>query len=187
MFGDPELESIKNKSYMTKKFTKQTEQARLLANSQYEKTLEIKSLQNRVIAFEGLNPHGVENFTEDLDEDRVTLIGFFHHISASGLKYPTVQSRKSLVMYQDILKYTKTVDHYNTHDFSVFLYSLIKMQKPKCVLELGTGFGVTAFLAAQACKENNKGKVITIDNGVQWDQLTKYEHYMQHSTIKDSL
>ena len=96
MFGDPELESIKNKSYMTKKFTKQTEQARLLANSQYEKTLEIKSLQNRVIAFEGLNPHGVENFTEDLDEDRVTLIGFFHHISASGLKYPTVQSRRVL-------------------------------------------------------------------------------------------
>jgi len=90
-------------------------------------------------------------------------------------------------MYQDILKYTKTVDHYNTHDFSVFLYSLIKMQKPRCVLELGTGFGVTAFLAAQACKENNKGKVITIDNGVQWDQLTKYEHYMQHSTIRFSL
>ena len=90
-------------------------------------------------------------------------------------------------MYQDILKYTKTVDHYNTHDFSVFLYSLIKMQKPKCVLELGTGFGVTSFLAAQACKENNKGKVITVDSGLQWDQLTKYEHYMQHSTIRFSL
>ena len=87
-------------------------------------------------------------------------------------------------MYQDILKYTKTVDHYNTHDFSVFLYSLIKMQRPKSVLELGTGFGVTSFLAAQACKENNKGHVTTIDNGLEWDQLTKYEHYMQHSIIR---
>ena len=95
-FGDPELESFKNKSYMTKKFTKQSEKARLLANEQYEKTLEIMSLQNRLIAFEGLNPHGVENFREDLDEDRVTLIGFFHHISASGLKYPTVESRRVL-------------------------------------------------------------------------------------------
>ena len=48
-------------------------------------------------------------------------------------------------------------------------------------------FWGNGFLAAQACKENNKGKVITIDNGVQWDQLTKYEHYMQHSTIRFSL
>lgn len=96
MFGDPQLETFKNHSYSTRKFTKQSEQARILANQQYEKTLEIKSLQNRLIAFEGLTPHGVENFTEDLKEDRVTLIGFFHNISALGLKYPIVESRRVL-------------------------------------------------------------------------------------------
>ena len=39
------------------------------------------------------------------------------------------------------------------------------MIKPTTVVELGTGVGTTCFLAAQACKENNKGKVITVDNG----------------------
>jgi hypothetical protein len=38
------------------------------------------------------------------------------------------------------------------------------MIKPLTVIELGTGVGTTCFLAAQACKENNKGKVITVDN-----------------------
>lgn len=66
----------------------------------------------------------------------------------------------------DIIEYTNnTNNHYNTSGFSFYLYGLIKMIKPLTVIELGTGVGTTCFLAAQACKENNKGKVITVDNG----------------------
>lgn len=66
----------------------------------------------------------------------------------------------------DVVSYTKnTDDHYGTGGFAFYLYGLIKMIKPLSVIELGTGVGTTCFLSAQACKENNKGKVITIDNG----------------------
>lgn len=67
--------------------------------------------------------------------------------------------------FNKIINYTKDTDsHYNTSGFSFYLYGLIKMIKPKSIVELGTGLGTTSFLAAQACKENNKGKVITVDN-----------------------
>jgi SAM-dependent methyltransferase len=66
----------------------------------------------------------------------------------------------------DIVTYAKSTDHhYNTSGFSFYFYGLIKMLKPETVLELGAGVGTTSFLAAQACKENNYGKVITVDNG----------------------
>lgn len=68
--------------------------------------------------------------------------------------------------FDKIIKHTRGTDsHYNTSGFSFYLYGLIKMIKPTSVVELGTGVGTTSFLAAQACKENNKGKVITVDNG----------------------
>jgi hypothetical protein len=59
-----------------------------------------------------------------------------------------------------------TGSHYGTSGFSFYLYGLIKMIKPTLVLELGTGVGTTCFLAAHGCKENNKGIVVTIDNGI---------------------
>lgn len=66
----------------------------------------------------------------------------------------------------NIAKYSRsTNEHYGTSDFAFYLYGLIKMVKPSMVIELGTGVGTTCFLAAQACKENNKGKIITVDNG----------------------
>jgi hypothetical protein len=71
----------------------------------------------------------------------------------------------------DIVNYTKnTNDHYNSSGFSFYLYGLIKMIKPITVIELGTGVGTMCFLAAQGCKENNIGKVITVDNGVDETQ-----------------
>jgi hypothetical protein len=76
--------------------------------------------------------------------------------------------------FNKIINYTKDTDsHYNTSGFSFYLYGLIKMIGPKSIVELGTGLGTTSFLAAQACKENNKGKVITVDNG----QDTKHSKF----------
>ena len=76
-----------------------------------------------------------------------------------------------MTKFFEIADYSKNTDpHYGTSGFSFYLYGLIKMIKPYTVIELGTGVGTTCFLAAQACKENNKGKVITIDSGVDETQ-----------------
>jgi len=64
---------------------------------------------------------------------------------------------------------------FETVDSCMFYYSLVKMKKPKLVIELGTGNGSTAFIIALAMKENVKGKVITIDNGKDWIGLGEYE------------
>ncbi len=62
---------------------------------------------------------------------------------------------------------------YGTEDKSLFYYSLVKMQKPENILELGTGLGVSAFWMAQAVKENRVGHVFTVDNGEQWNDAVE--------------
>jgi predicted O-methyltransferase YrrM len=59
---------------------------------------------------------------------------------------------------------------YGTEDFSIFLYSLIKMRKPKNIVEFGTGVGSVMLWSALACKENGFGKITTIDNGLHWNK-----------------
>lgn len=61
----------------------------------------------------------------------------------------------------------RDVVSYGTADFAMYAYGLIKMIKPANVVEFGTGLGVTAFMAAQACKDNDFGHVTSIDDGCQ--------------------
>lgn len=44
-----------------------------------------------------------------------------------------------------------------------FLYGLVKMLKPKKILETGTHFGISSTYMGLALKDNNFGKIITID------------------------
>lgn len=60
---------------------------------------------------------------------------------------------------------------YGTEDQAGLFYSLTKMQSPLNVLELGTGFGVTAFWMAQAMKENGGGHIWSVDNGEHWASI----------------
>lgn len=55
--------------------------------------------------------------------------------------------------------------NFGTEEFSFYFYGLVKMTKPTTILELGTGYGGVAFLSALACQENQKGKIITVDDG----------------------
>ena len=59
-------------------------------------------------------------------------------------------------------------EEYGTEHFSLLLYSLIRMQRPKNIIELGAGFGTTSTLMGQALKENQKGKIWCIDNQKDW-------------------
>jgi len=54
---------------------------------------------------------------------------------------------------------------YGSEDLCVLLYSLVKRMRPRIVVELGTGFGVTAAWMAGALRENGSGVIHTYDNG----------------------
>lgn len=54
---------------------------------------------------------------------------------------------------------------YGSEDLCVLLYSLVKRTRPRIVVELGTGFGVTAAWMAGALRENGSGVIHTYDNG----------------------
>ena len=93
----------------------------------------------------------------------------------------------------DVIKYNNTLvpngdctlaDVYGKEKFCYLVYSLVKMQQPQTILELGTGLGTTALMIAQALKENEKGKIYTVDNGKDWDFLKTYL-YTNSKTHKD--
>jgi len=60
---------------------------------------------------------------------------------------------------------------FGTEDFSLFLYSLVRMQAPVAIVELGTGLGASAFWMALAAKQNGVGHVWTVDD------LNQFERY----------
>lgn len=57
---------------------------------------------------------------------------------------------------------------YGTENFAFFLYSILLMQHPQVVVELGTGAGTTAILAAHALHDNGRGHIWTVDSGSDW-------------------
>jgi predicted O-methyltransferase YrrM len=60
---------------------------------------------------------------------------------------------------------------YCSDDKAFLFYSLIKMQRPARIVEIGTGVGVCSLFMAQAAKENGTGSVFTIDNGSDWAEF----------------
>jgi len=60
---------------------------------------------------------------------------------------------------------------YGTEDFSIYLYSLVKMKRPKNIVELGTGVGSVALWCGLALEENGEGKIYTVDDGSDWSNL----------------
>lgn len=72
----------------------------------------------------------------------------------------------------EIKKFTDSVGSiYGTEDFNVYLYSIVKMIKPRSVLELGTGLGSSSLWIALGLEENNSGTLFTVDDGSEWDRL----------------
>lgn len=70
-----------------------------------------------------------------------------------------------------LLLLTDAVDTgFGTEDFSLFLYSLVRMHIPETVVELGTGFGMAAFWMALAAKRNKTGHVWTVDDFELFDR-----------------
>lgn len=57
---------------------------------------------------------------------------------------------------------------YGSDDISMFFYTLIRRERPRNLVELGTGLGLSAFWMAQALEELGEGKVWTVDDGSHW-------------------
>jgi predicted O-methyltransferase YrrM len=62
---------------------------------------------------------------------------------------------------------------YCSDDKAFLFYSLVKMQRPARILEIGTGVGVCSLFMALAAKENGAGTVFTVDNGSDWAEFYK--------------
>lgn len=74
--------------------------------------------------------------------------------------------------FSELKQYTDSIGSiYGTEDFSIYLYSLVKMTKPRNVVELGTGLGSVALWTALALKENESGSILTVDDGSEWERL----------------
>lgn len=74
--------------------------------------------------------------------------------------------------FSELKKYTDSIGFiYGTEDFSIYLYSIVKMMKPRNVVELGTGLGSAALWTALALEENKSGSILTIDDGSEWDRI----------------
>jgi hypothetical protein len=56
---------------------------------------------------------------------------------------------------------------FGTEQFSFFLYSVVRMQVPEVIVELGTGLGISAFWMALGAQANKSGHVWTVDD-FQW-------------------
>lgn len=64
-----------------------------------------------------------------------------------------------------LLLYSDQVGHlYGTNDMAQLLYSLVAMQAPNVIVELGTGFALSTLWMALACKRKGVGHVWSIDN-----------------------
>ncbi|UPG87455.1 class I SAM-dependent methyltransferase [Luteibacter aegosomatis] len=60
---------------------------------------------------------------------------------------------------------------YGGEYLATLFHSLIRRERPRTVLELGTGLGVTTAWLASAVKENGIGRVYTYDNGSQFEGI----------------
>lgn len=57
---------------------------------------------------------------------------------------------------------------FGTENICFFLYSLIRMQRPQCVVELGAGLGVSSLWMAEGARQNRCGHVWTLDDFGVW-------------------
>lgn len=67
--------------------------------------------------------------------------------------------RNKLLVLNDVVG-----EAFGTEIFSLFLYSLARMHKPQTVVELGTGFGVSAAWMGLAAAENGSGHIWSVDD-----------------------
>ncbi len=57
---------------------------------------------------------------------------------------------------------------FGTESFCHFLYSIVRMDRPSVLVELGCGGAATTVMVGKALRENRHGHCWTVDNGEAW-------------------
>jgi hypothetical protein len=60
---------------------------------------------------------------------------------------------------------------YGSEDLCVLLYSLARRDKPRSIVEIGTGLGVCTCWIANALRENGFGRILSTDDGRDFDSI----------------
>jgi hypothetical protein len=77
-----------------------------------------------------------------------------------------MSSLSPIVNFEFLMEFRNKIGpNYGSEDLCMFLYSIVKREKPRVVVELGTGLGVTTAWIAAAMKENGFGTIYSVDNG----------------------
>lgn len=84
----------KKNMYLNKNF-KEEEKYLNENNNQFIETIKINSKFNRLIMFDGAQFHSAQKFVEDsIEEDRLTLVGFFNNIYFPGIKFNGIEHKR---------------------------------------------------------------------------------------------
>jgi len=84
----------KEKTYLHKNFKEEKEYLDK-NNNQFEETISLKSRYNRLVMFDSSQFHAAQKFKENnIEEDRMTLIGFFDSINYLDIKYHGIQHKR---------------------------------------------------------------------------------------------
>jgi hypothetical protein len=75
------------------------------------------------------------------------------------MKEKEIEAKTKLMEFSAALEF-----RYGSGEISSFLYSITKMHRPRVIIELGTGYGVSTFWMAQALKENGLGHIWSVDD-----------------------
>src|SRR5215469_898617 len=98
-----------------------------------------------------------------IERSSLELMNVFSGASASspseGKGSETFDARAELLRLTDVIG-----EGFGTEDFCLFLYSLVRMQAPRTIVELGTGRGASAFWMALGAKQNHVGHVWSVDD-----------------------
>jgi len=64
---------------------------------------------------------------------------------------------------EEMSKNIMLVDYYNQNTYHIILYCIVRMVKPKKILETGVSNGASSLFILQALKDNNYGNLFSID------------------------
>jgi hypothetical protein len=73
---------------------------------------------------------------------------------------------------------------YGSEDLAVLFYSLTKRERPKRIVELGTGLGLCSFWIAHALLENGNGHLWTFDDGKHFESSKDLKEQIKSISAK---
>ena len=102
----------------------------------------------------------VESMVEASSDQLMKMLSDADGVGPTGGQGHDTQDRRS-----NLLQLTDVIgEAFGTEDLCLLLFSLVRMHAPEVIVELGTGYGTSAFWMALAADINGQGQVWTVDD-----------------------